>query len=128
PRVSISIRPMSASLAYELLQRVARLGHKTSVAARRHDDFGQIDVPARIHPDPVRRVEVTRGTGVETAAPARPQAAVPVEDADPTPGGVGAGGGRPRPHARTKAQLGDEQVTSPVDENLARPGDVCPLG
>ena len=43
-------------------------------------------------------------------------------------GRVGAGSGRAGPHAGAKAHLGDVGIAGAIDENLARPGYIGPLG
>src|SRR5262245_41389164 len=75
----------------------------------------------------MRGEEVPRRAGARPASPECGQFPARVADAAPRAGRV-AGEGRPRPHAGVEAQLGDVYVLIAADEDLARTGDVGPLG
>src|SRR6266511_4103690 len=114
----------SASLASELLQRMAVRRHQAAIAAGRHGHLADVEVAVRIDADAVRGEEVAGRGGILAATPARQQLAFPVEEAHPSSRGVRRGRTRPRPHAAAEAQLGDVHVLVAVEEHLARPGQV----
>src|SRR5262249_42542144 len=102
--------------------------HQSRASAGGEGDLGNVEIAVRIDPQPVRREEAARRTGIVGVPPASEQLAVAIEDTDTAAGSAGLRGPGAGPAASAATQLGDVDPAVPsIDEHLARPGQVGPL-